>query len=159
MTGIVRPILERFEAKFIPEPNSGCWLWTSAVNSGGYGTFSIRHSKSVMAHRFAYEIYKSEIPHGLEVDHRCFNRQCVNPDHLDAVSRKINVHRALYHRVVEPAKKVIPKTHCRRGHEHNEENSYFQDLGNGRRQRFCRRCRAIADSNRHSKKRSKINAL
>lgn len=74
---------------------NGCWEWTATVNVNGYGSTQLggRKGKRVYAHRLSYEAYKGSIPEGLDLDHLCRNRKCVNPDHLEAVSRKINAHR------------------------------------------------------------------
>ena len=76
----MRDIKERFEEKFIPEPNSGCWLWVAADRKG-YGAFWYEGSHSP-AHRISYALYKGEVPDGLHVCHRCDTPACVNPDHL-----------------------------------------------------------------------------
>ena len=74
-------IKDRFESKFVPEPNSGCWLWVAAVDKDGYGQFwsdgNTRH-----AHRTSYRLYVGEIPESLCVLHRCDVSACVNPAHL-----------------------------------------------------------------------------
>lgn len=72
----------RFDEKYIPEPNSGCWLWTAYVCPRGYGSISPSHHTIVSAHRFSYERYVGPIPPGLHVCHKCDVPSCVNPDHL-----------------------------------------------------------------------------
>ena len=73
--------IERFEEKFTPEPNTGCWLWLASVGRGGYGKFG--DAKKVQrAHRVSFELYVGAIPHALHVLHRCDQPACVNPAHL-----------------------------------------------------------------------------
>lgn len=74
---------ERFEEQYVPEPNSGCWIWTGRVlaKAGGYGRLDVA-GVDVRAHRLSYELFKGPIPDGLMVRHQCDNPPCVNPDHL-----------------------------------------------------------------------------
>jgi hypothetical protein len=65
----------------IPEPNTGCWLWTGSVNSWGYGRLGENRSER-QAHRLSFSAFRGEIPIGLNVLHRCDVPSCVNPDHL-----------------------------------------------------------------------------
>ena len=73
--------MKRFESKYLPDPNSGCWLWTAGIDSSGYGTF-LYNGRTLGAHKVAYLLYKGEIPTGLLVLHSCDVRCCVNPSHL-----------------------------------------------------------------------------
>jgi len=71
----------RFESKYVPEPNSGCWLWDAGINSKGYG--QIRDGKRMrLAHRLSFEFYKGEFPADSDILHHCDMPLCVNPDHL-----------------------------------------------------------------------------
>lgn len=101
--------MKRFWSKVEIGGEHECWEWTGA-KSHGYGNFKA-HGKFWKAHRFAYELVRDSIPHGLVLDHLCRNPGCVNPFHLEAVTQKVNVQRG-----------NVPKTHCLRGHERSPEN-------------------------------------
>ena len=69
-----------FEDLFLPEPNTGCWLWQARLNYLGYGNF--QRGGVVTAHRYSWTYYRGPIPAGMHVLHRCDTPACVNPDHL-----------------------------------------------------------------------------
>lgn len=76
------------------DPTSGCWNWTKGVKSNGYGVVrSSAVAGQVVAHRFMYEQKHGKVPRHLDLDHLCRNRKCVNPEHLEPVSRSENLRR------------------------------------------------------------------
>lgn len=84
-----------------------CWTWI-AGQSNGYGSFKVS-GKSVPAHRVAYEMTCGTVPDGLVLDHLCRNTLCVNPSHLEAVTRGENTRRGL--------KTYALRNTCKRGHD------------------------------------------
>ena len=125
---------DRFWSKVLPEPNSGCWLWTAALDTKGYGQFGSSPVKR--AHRLSYEAIKGPIPAGLDLDHLCRVRCCVNPDHLEPVTRRENLMRgptiAAHH---------ATKMCCDNGHPLDGDNLVI-NKGGWRRCKICRNASA-----------------
>lgn len=82
-------MIRRFYELFIPEPNSGCWLWVGD-SEDRYGRMYV-HPRREKAHRISYTIHNGEIPKGLIIRHKCDTPFCVNPSHLVSGTQKENV--------------------------------------------------------------------
>ncbi len=124
--------LRRFLSK--TEKTNTCWLWKAGKTSRGYGCFYAQ-GKQGTAHRWAYEHHKGPVPEGLQIDHLCRVRHCVNPDHLEAVTQTENIRRG------EGGRNMLDRTHCPKGHPYNEENTISVKKQRGKAQRKCRVCR------------------
>lgn len=123
-------VADRFWAK-VSRSDAGCWVWTAAKNSAGYGVFSIG-GRLYLAHRVAYELAVGPIPEGLVIDHvrkrGCTSTLCVNPAHLEAVTDAENVMRT-------------KRDHCPQGHPYSPENTYHRPSTGHRECRACNRAR------------------
>lgn len=120
---------ERFWSKVESGRSGDCWIWSGALQRAGYGSFWW-DGKIRLAHRVAYEELVRPVPSHLQCDHLCRNRDCVNPGHIEPVTRQENVRRGKRGRLHEP------KSHCPQGHELVDENVAIYD---GRR--ICKQCR------------------
>jgi hypothetical protein len=112
------------------EPNSGCWLWAGYVNTEGYAKFGIRGRPTISVHRFIYELFFQPAK---ELHHICKTRCCVNPNHLQPVTRS-------EHRMLSPSR-MRNVSHCINGHPFSEENTMFiVDAHHPHGMRQCRTC-------------------
>jgi len=123
------------EERFWPKVDADgiCWEWMAAKDTKGYGVFN-PNGVLVRAHRFAWENLVGQIPEGLELDHLCRVRHCVNPDHLEPVTHQINAIRGAS-RALRSAQ-AARQTHCKREHEFTSENTYVSKNN----ERVCRTC-------------------
>jgi hypothetical protein len=128
----------RFWSKVSGADFTECWLWTAGLSiSGGYGQFGL-NGRQLQAHRVAYELLIADIPDGLQIDHLCRVRACVNPWHLEPVTLLENARRGAR----------ATKSACANGHPFDADNTYIWRVGD-RTTRRCRACiRTIAQTKR-----------
>lgn len=125
---------------------SGCWEWIGFCNNDGYAMFSKSKHEYVSAHRWAYQHFVGPIPAGLEIDHTCNVRNCVNPAHLEPITHQENVKRGVvrgsYKNHILIGQYNAAKTHCRNGHEYTPENTVLDAHNGARRCRICEKAKA-----------------
>ena len=131
--------IDAFEAKYTPEPNSGCWLWNASFCRDGYGNF-YDGKRVIGAHRYAWTVYCGAIPDGLHILHKCDTPACVNPAHLSLGTHRENMHDSL----VKGRNFFATKTHCKHGHAFTPDNITNVKLEHKRRRcKACERTRAL----------------
>jgi len=135
-----RPVEERFWEKV--DRSGDCWLWTAYVGARGYA-YIVTGGRVAPAHRLAYEWLVGPIPEGLEIDHLCRVRHCVNPAHLEPVTHRENDLRG-----VGIAAQNARKTHCERGHPLSGDNIRIRKEG-WRTCLFCEQIRVAKWQSRH----------
>jgi len=137
--------LERF-VSYVDVCESGCWEWTRALDRKGYGQFYLG-SAMTGAHRASWQLLVGPIPVGLQIDHLCRNRRCVNPDHLEPVTVAENVSRS--HAATGRGRAAA---HCVHGHEFTQDNVFLKTDRSGRTRRACRECNRLYLARRRAQK-------
>lgn len=134
--------------KKITIQSNGCWLWTGAKTSTGYGHLAVGSRtdgsrRYVKAHRFVYEALRGPIDSEV-LDHLCRTPLCVNPWHLDAVTNRTNVARGVGHG---------HERNCPNGHPYSPDNTYVN-----RGKRFCRTCRRDRNAEIEARRKPRVAA-
>lgn len=136
-------VVERLLSTAVAGP-SGCLIWTRRTDRDNYAATSVG-GKTLRAHRVIYELLVGPVDRATVVDHACHNqdqacpggreclhRRCINPHHLDAATNRDNLLRSDRSIAGQNAR----KTHCKRGHAFDAENTYVMTNGS----RACRAC-------------------
>jgi hypothetical protein len=147
--GKYKPHQQAFDEKIV-KTNEGCWRWNGAKNHDGYAML-----KDEIAHRWSYQRYIGPLVQGLEIDHVCGVRDCVNPKHLEQVTHLVNIRRAIAKGSYDKCRNYLGdfqsrKKHCKRGHPYSGDNlkiEIYKDI-------VARRCRTCEDMKFKKYKRS-----
>ena len=118
----MKSVKERFWDKVQCEPNSGCWIWVGNRNERGYGCMKVR-GRQMKAHRVSWMAYRGKIPDGLQIDHLCRVRLCVNPDHMEVVTCKENIRRGNTGKRLGVVYEVRPRLSAEETKERRREQS------------------------------------
>lgn len=113
-----------------------CWIWTGYIDKDGYGMLTDR--SRYLVHRISYQLYNGKIIDNMVIDHLCKNRKCVNPNHLDMITKQENNLRSS-----SPSSINIRKKKCKHGHILTNENTYIQKFTYRKPRRLCRKCISI----------------
>lgn len=122
----------RFMKHVREDGSNGCWIWLCHSDRDGYGRFRL-FGRFTASHRASYEMFIGAIPEGLSIDHLCRNRSCVNPSHLEPVTKAENDRRG-----------AMSRRHCPNGHEYTPENTRIRARSSARCCKICDRKRARA---------------
>jgi len=141
--------VERFNDKYVPDPNSGCWLWIGSLNQAGYGQLQVNGRKE-LAHRFSVNEFQGKQIGSNTVDHLCKNKICVNPNHLEVVTFQENLLRSNGMAAVNQA-----KTTCDKGHPLDGLRACKTTISG--MTRYCKTCANERNAIRYRKNRDVIN--
>lgn len=139
-------LLERIRARVIVTA-SACWEWQGSTNGNGYGEIRIKQRKHYV-HRLTVELTRGPIADGMDIDHLCRNRSCCNPDHLEVVTRHVNIMRG--DNPDFQRRRFAAITHCPQSHPYDAANTYVTKAGT----RQCKACTRARNKARRQRQRA-----
>lgn len=149
-------VIDRLLDKVERVTESGCWVFSGAVDPCGYARIAL-NGVNRQAHRVSYELHVGEIPAGMQIDHLCKVRCCVNPAHLEVVTQAENTRRADSYAKGHKRN----KTHCPSGHEYSDESTGWRknvkSNGEVNLVRYCKSCSKEASRARYLNKIGRLN--
>lgn len=138
-------MVERFWSRVVKgEHPDTCWTWQGGKTTQGYGELMV-DGRMWYAHRLSLHLAGVQLPQDKVVDHKCRNRACVRPDHLELVTNRTNILRGVGAAAVNAL-----KTHCPKNHPYDAVNTWVNKDG----ERFCRECRREYDRRARSRSRA-----
>ena len=154
VTRTITPLADRLWRRVQKGGPDDCWLWLGGNNGNGYGVIGLggRNRGQAYVHRVAWELERGPIPDGLEIDHICRVRSCVNPRHMALVTHGENCRRS----PLVLSTIAANKTHCPAGHPYDEANTYHPPGAPGNR--MCRACLKIREAKRPRRRKGESTA-
>ena len=137
--------LKKFMDKVSINEQTGCMEWTGSITNGGYGVVRYK-GRLTVAHRAFWVFMGNPDPEGKDLDHLCRNRCCINPDHLEPVTRAENLKRGFVARG------------CKNGHPYNEEDFSIVNCSDGSQKLRCKVCHRTRNKKSKANVRSKKSA-
>jgi len=122
----------------IPLNKDKCWQWKGSFTKSGYAVFHLGPGITNRVHKILYELTVRKVLEGLELNHKCCNRGCVNPNHLETITHQENQ--------LKGGSLLTQEGFCKYGHKRTIGNTYFKP---DKTSTQCKECNKIKQQNRY----------